>query len=83
MTGSRFSRGDYVKVEVTNETTRLGYVRPKSVFYGAVLEDRGFTGDANFTLEVAIDTQHTVMHIPFNLNQVDVEVLFKADVARG
>lgn len=79
---NRFTRGDYLKVTVTNETTQLGYVRPKSVFYGTALEDRDFTGYADFTLEVGIDTQNTVMHIPFNLNQVDVEVLFKADVAR-
>lgn len=79
---NRFTRGDYLKVEVPDETTQLGFIRPKSVFYGTALDTLGWTGWSLFTLRVEVDTQGKSVDIPFNLNQVDVEVLFRAEVAR-
>ena len=70
-----FTRGDFIEVSAAYGAEDFGVIR------GAALDTRGQTGDAYFGVKIVSDGGGQVLQ--FNLNRVDVKLLFKADVARS
>lgn len=65
----RFRRGDYIRVTPNNSS--------KPIILGAATSMMGFTGYSLFEVLGGDGTIHK-----FNMNEVSVEVVFSADVAR-
>ena len=70
MSNLRFKRGDYIKV-----SPLVGF--DSQGIEGAAMSDMGYTGHSLFEVKGSSGSIHK-----FNMNQVEVDVLFSADVAR-
>lgn len=69
-----FKAGDFIEVTAAYGTDDFGTIR------GAAADSRGQTGDAYFDMIVTSD--NTEQTLNFNLNRVNVKVLFVAKLAR-
>lgn len=69
-----FKEGDFIEVTAATDTDDFGTIR------GTAMDTRGQTGYADFTIEVNSDGRS--QDLRFNLNKVNVKLLFSADHAR-
>lgn len=69
-----FHKGDQIEVTAAFGTDDFGTIR------GTAMDTRGQTGDAGFGMLIVTDG--SAQNLYFNLNRVDVKLLFDAGVAR-
>lgn len=69
-----FHEGDHIEVTAAYKTDDFGTIR------GTAMDTRDQLGDASFEMIVTSDGNDQYLH--FNLNRVNVKLLFSADYAR-
>lgn len=78
----RIQKGDYIVV--TPLARNLGTVRDFGVLRGTSLDGLSLGGHSIFRMEVTdLQSPNTPLEIRLNANDVDVDLLFSARVARG
>lgn len=70
-----FHEGDHIEVTAAYKTDDFGTIR------GTAMDTRDQFGDANFSIQIVSDGRG--QELQFNLNRVNVKLLFDARVARA